>query len=94
MTEEKRVVKIPHNLILENRKALTLTGVSDVGSFDDQVIEVKTDLGELVIKGEGLHISKLSLETGDLSVEGEIGQLSYSYAPKKSGGSVLSRLFQ
>ena len=59
MTEEKKQ-KLPHSVILENRKAFTATGVSNVDSFDEQTIVVYTDLGELVVKGSGLHINRLN----------------------------------
>ena len=75
LTEEKKLVPIPHQLMLEDRQRLTVSGVSDVDSFDDTAIVVYTDMGELTIKGEGLHISRLNVETGDLKVEGsEIGR--------------------
>lgn len=93
MTEEKRTVKKIHNIILENRSSLTLSGVTDVGSFDEQVIIVSTDIGELTIKGENLHISRLSIETGDLTVDGTISQLSYSEVQNKNGG-FLSKLLR
>ena len=93
MPEEKRTIKKIHNIILENRSSLTLSGVTDVGSFDEQVIIVSTDIGELTIKGENLHISRLSIETGDLTVDGTISQLSYSEVQNKSGG-FLSKLLR
>ena len=59
MTDERKSsTKTPHSLILENRKLLTATGVSNVDSFDEDTIIAYTDLGEIVIKGKGLHISK------------------------------------
>ena len=92
MIEEKKTVK-PHNLILEGRKNLIVSGVSDVDSFDDQAIVAYTDLGELTIKGKNLHISKLSVETGDLKVSGEIISLSYTDNRQVSGG-IISKLFR
>ena len=65
MAEEKKPqVKIPHNVILEDRHTLSVSGVSDVDSFDEQTIIVFTDMGELTVSGTGLHINKLSIETG------------------------------
>ncbi len=78
MTEEKNFPKMPHNIIMEDRKKLTVSGVSDVDSFDEHLITVFTDMGDLIIKGDGLHINKLSVEIGELSVEGKIASLSYS----------------
>ena len=84
---------MPHSIIMENRKLLTATGVSDVDSFDEQSVTAYTDLGELSIRGNGLHISKLNVETGDLTIEGEIISLTYSENRSSSGG-LLSKLFR
>lgn len=84
---------LPHNLILEDRKKLSITGVTDVGGFDEQSVCVKTELGELTVRGEGLHITRLSLETGDLSVEGSITSLNYSELIPEKGG-FFSRVFR
>lgn len=93
LAEEKKTTKMPHSLILENRKNMTLTGVSDVDSFDEQAVIAYTDLGELTIKGRNLHINKLSVETGELSLEGEIISMSYTENQSSSGG-FLSKLFR
>lgn len=93
MADEKRTVKLPHNVILEERKSLVIAGVYDVDSFDDQSVVAYTDLGELTIRGRNLHIKKLSLETGELSLEGEISALLYSDNQKDTGG-FFSKLFK
>ena len=59
-----------HNAILENRQRLQLSGVTDVDSFDEDEIRLFTQLGELTIKGKDLHINEISVESGDVSVEG------------------------
>ena len=83
ITEEKKTSLLPHNCILEDRRTLSVTGVNDVDSFDEQTIVAVTDLGELTIRGEKLHITRLSLEIGELQVEGNIAALSYTdIAPK------------
>lgn len=93
MVDEKRTVKLPNNLILEDRKNLMVTGVSDVDSFDEQSIIAYTDFGELTIRGKNLHINKLSLDTGELAVDGEISSMSYSdNRPDNSG--FFSKLFR
>ena len=92
MAEEKKTVKLPHSVILENRKSLTATGVSNVDSFDEQAIVAYTDLGELTIKGKGLHISRLNIETGELNVTGDISSLNY--AESQASGGIFSRLFR
>lgn len=93
MTEDKKTGLLPHNCILEDRKALSVSGVNDVGSFDEQTIIAATDYGELTVKGEKLHITKLSLEIGELCIEGKISSLQYTDVIEKSGG-FLSRVFR
>lgn len=87
---------IVQNLILENREKLTITGVVDVLSFDDQIVIVETDLGLLTIKGEDLRINKLSIDSSELIIEGEIINLGYSNESidKKGGGSLLGKIFK
>ena len=68
MVEEKRNLG-PHNIIMEDRRRLTVTGVTDVDSFDEQTVVVYCETGELAIRGEGLHISRIDVETGDLNLE-------------------------
>ncbi len=83
---------IKHTLLLDSRERLEITGVSDVKGFNEETISVLTDRGNLIIKGEELHISRLSLETGDVSVDGKINSLQYlGDAPAKG---VLSRIFR
>ena len=69
---------IIQNVILENRNKLSISGVKDVLSFDDQIVILETDLGMLTVKGVDLRINKLSLDTTDLIIEGTINNLSYS----------------
>ncbi len=91
MAENK--LTLPHSLVLEERKKLTVSGVSDVDNFDEEEIDAYTDLGELIIRGEGLKISHLNTETGELSVEGNISSLSYAGdQPKQTG--FFSRLLK
>ena len=92
MSDEKRVLKT-HNIIMENRRSLTVTGVMDIDSFDEQQVIVFTDQGELTIKGINLHINKIDVDSGDLLMEGEIDSLSYSENQPQKGG-LLARLFR
>lgn len=87
---------IIQNIILENREKLTVTGVIDVLSFDDQIVIVETQLGLLTIKGEELRINKLSIDSLEVIVEGEIFNLGYSDANinKKNNGSLLGKIFK
>ena len=65
------------NIVLENREKLSISGVLDVLSFDDQIIIVETELGLLTIKGEDLRINKLSIDTSETIVNGNIMQIAY-----------------
>ena len=77
MTDSKDKIILPHSILLKDRQELHLSGVTDVDSFDETGITAYTDLGELAIGGENLHITKLSLEAGELLVEGKIISLVY-----------------
>ena len=83
------------NLILDNIKKLSISGVSDVLSFDDQIVILDTNLGLLTVKGEDIRINKLSLDTAEVIVEGEISSLSYSQNKQEKGaGTILSKIFK
>ena len=84
------------NLVLENREKLSISGVLDVLSFDDQIVILETELGLLTVKGENLRINKLSLDTADVIVDWEIYNLGYSEKEldKKSGGGILGKIFK
>ena len=83
--DEKRI-KMPHNLVMEDRRTLSITGVSDVDSFDEGTIIVFTDLGELTVRGSDLHIRNLNIEAGEVSLEGNISALSYADNAVKQTG--------
>lgn len=86
---------IVQNLILENRGKLSVSGVNDVLSFDDQVVMVDTELGLLTVKGENIRINKLSLDTSEVIVEGEVSSLTYSQNKQdKNSGTLLSKIFK
>ena len=86
---------VPHNVILEDRRRLTVSGVCDVDSFDEQTVIVFTQMGELTVKGEDLHINRLSLEMGELALEGDITALTYTdRAQKPQQGSFWGRVFR
>ena len=81
-----------HHILLEGREQLTVSGVEEVESFDEDRIELRTVKGRLTITGEGLHIGRLSLETGELSAEGTLTDLQYEDSVPGQGG-FWSRLF-
>ena len=86
---------IVQNLVLENREKLSISGVLDVLSFDDQVVIVETELGLLTVKGENLRINKLSIDTSEVVIEGEIYNLVYSEndLDKKTTG-IFNKIFK
>ena len=97
MDERKTInPSVIQNLILENRGKLSISGVLDVLSFDDQVVIVETELGLLTVKGENLRINKLSIDTSEVIVEGDISSLTYSDSKtlEKSKGSLISKIFK
>ena len=81
---------LPHKLTLVGRKELTLTGVTEVIRFDEQVVVLKTGMGLLTVHGRDLHLKNLSLEGGQAAVEGTVSALVYE-EPRKSGA--LRRFF-
>lgn len=90
---EENKIKMPHNVMLEDRKKLNISGVCDVDSFDEETITVYTQMGELTVRGSDLHINKLSVETGELLIEGSIYAVVYTDdGPKKEG--FFSKVFR
>lgn len=90
--ETKKISNIIQNIILENREKLSISGVLDVLSFDDQIIILETELGLLTIKGENLKINKLNIETSDVTLDGQISSLAYSTSDSiKKNASRINR---
>ncbi|MDP4099189.1 sporulation protein YabP [Paenibacillus sp. P96] len=85
-----------HDLRMQNRKQLDLSGVINVESFDSEEFLLQTELGHLTIRGQNLHIKNLSLEEGLLSIEGVVGSLIYldPGSQTKSGKGLLGKLFK
>ena len=82
----------PHRLTLDQRNHLTVSGVDEVESFDESAIRMTTKGGDLLVRGRGLHIEKLSLDGGDLLVDGTVDALIYQ--EPEEAASFLSRLFR
>lgn len=88
-------LEIMQNIILENRNKLSISGVKDVLSFDDQIVILETNLGMLTVKGDDIRINKLSIDTTDIIIEGNINSISYSDSSEKRGsGSILGKIFK
>ena len=75
----------PGKLVLDARKKLTLTGATEVVRFDEDLVELNTDLGPLLIEGSGLKLKCLSLEDGTIIVEGDLSALHYEPGGRKRG---------
>ena len=88
--EEKQM---SHHIILDSRSSLTVSGVEEVESFDENTIVMVTVKGTLVVRGESLHIEKLSLDGGDLRVEGIVDAMTYEDEGREKGG-FLARLLR
>ena len=86
------VIRSNQNIIIEDRKKLTLSGVKDVISFDDETLLLETVLGRLTVKGAGLHIVIFDTASGDLFAEGKIYAAVYT-SDEKNGG-FFSRVFR
>ena len=90
--EKTKGIQRPHNVIMEGRSHLSISGVEEVDSFDEHEIVMFTTKGNLIIRGSSLHIDKLSLDNGELTVDGLVTDLSYEEVAKS--GSLWSRLFK
>lgn len=96
MEEKGQIVQKNHKVNLNARSQATITGVKDVLSFDAGEVLLETDLGVLMLRGSELHVNRLTLEKGEVDIDGKIDSLTYSdtnsYA--KSNESLISRLFK
>lgn len=88
---QERELELPHRLTLDARSRLNMTGVTEVESFDENTIVLATTRGTLIVRGTGLHLQMLSLEGGQVSVDGSVDSLSYE-DPVPAGG-FFARLF-
>ena len=84
------------NIIIENRRRMSVSGVIKVESFNESAIILETGVGRLTIEGEGLHISKLAVETGDMNVDGLVGGLYYTdeKSSERGRGGFISKIFK
>ena len=80
MTEKELSETSAHCLSMENRRKMSLNGVTDVSGFNEETILLKTTMGRLAIRGEQLHIERIDLDLGLLELEGMISELAYSDA--------------
>ena len=83
--------QLPHSLTMHERRKLSVTGVTEVVSFEDTAVVLKTSLGTLIIQGRQLQLKTLSVDGGQVAVEGTVSALGYE-EPRQSGGWIR-RLF-
>lgn len=88
---EEKALELPHKLTLESRNRLNLTGVTEVESFDETMVVLHTTRGTLVVRGQDLHLQLLSLDGGQVHVDGTVDALTYEDAP--AAGGFWARLF-
>ncbi len=94
--EDKKLSKqiTNQNIIMENREKVTVSGVIDIHSFDDELVLAQTDLGILTIKGDDLKMNKLNLENNELIVEGQITAVAYSDINQAKKSGFMNKLFK
>ena len=83
MAEDR--LHLPHKLTLNDRSSLTMTGVTEVVSFDDSAVVLRTELGTLMIHGKQLQLKTLSVEGGQVVVDGQVTAMIYE-EPRPAGG--------
>ena len=86
------MVQLPHKLTLNGRKNLSVTGVTEVVSFDENTVVLRTGMGTLLVQGEDLQLKNLSLEGGQVTVDGSVSSLIYE--EEKPAAGLLQRLFR
>lgn len=91
MSRENNTAPMPHSISLSEREKMSVSGVLDVSGFDESIIILSTAQGELTVRGEGLHIDRIDLDTGRLEVQGRVQELRYDESAPKN--SLWSRLF-
>ena len=91
--EMSRAGGMAHSLTMFGRERLAVTGVTDVTTFDENAIAMETDEGTLTVRGENLHVERLSLDQGELCLTGEVQSLEYDDTTGARGG-LFARLFR
>ena len=93
MLQDQKSLMMPHHVIMEDRKKLSVSGVQDVDSFDESTVVLYTNMGKMTVRGVNLHVNAFDVAGGDFSMEGDILGLDYS-DEKKEKQSFLTRLFR
>lgn len=93
MNDVKKTAPV-HNIILEGRKKLSVSGVTDVDRFDENTVLLYTSMGEMTVCGTDLHVNALSVESGEMDVEGDISAIFYGDSDRRSPLSFLGKIFR
>lgn len=94
MNDVNKKAPVIHSIILEGRKKLSVSGVTDVDCFDENTVLLYTNMGELTVKGSELHVNDLSVTSGEMNVEGNIEAIIYGDRDRQSPLSFLGKLFR
>ena len=97
--EERRIsglsANLNHNIIMENRSKISISGVEDVDSFDEQTVVLFTSAGLLTVRGNDFHINKLNVDSGEVVIEGDVESLTYSEAMGgRDKGGFFAKMFK
>ncbi len=96
--EDKKITQtnkiLNHNIVMENREKVIITGIIDIHSFDDELVLTETEMGILTIKGRDLKMNKLNLDNTELVVEGQIGMLQYNDVDSMKKGGMFNKIFK
>lgn len=94
--DDRQTTAVSHRLALNGRRKALVTGVKDVLSFDAGEVLLETEMGILMLRGDELHVNRLSLEKGEVDIEGRVDSMNYSDAGVQGGreGSFFGRMFR
>ncbi len=92
--EERKNTESRHTITMQGREKFRATGVEDVESFDDDKIIAYTNDGQMEIKGADLRINRLSVDDGELEIEGIVDSIEYSDSHRSSGGGIWGKIFK
>ncbi len=93
MNDNTKKINSPHSILMQGRSQLSVTGVKDIENFDDELVVLCTEEGEMVISGHGFHINKIDLDSGNFTLDGDIVSISYNNNPSFKGG-FFSKIFR
>lgn len=92
MSEQKNLL---HNLVMENRKRIVLSGIKEVDGFTETEVSLYTDMGQLTVKGKNLHVDRFSTESGELVMVGDmVNSLVYSDKMRRTPDNFITKLFK